>query len=51
MFGYLQESEKKFFDTRAMCRACKDVNGNPVDPIEQQVTRRNHYVGQSVLNP
>lgn len=37
MFGYLQESEKKFLDTRGMCRACKDAAGQPVDPLEQQV--------------
>ena len=38
MFGYLQESEKKFLDTSSMCRACKDAGGQPVDPLEQQVT-------------
>ncbi|CAN0006747.1 unnamed protein product, partial [Laminaria digitata] len=37
MFGYLQESEKKFLDTSGMCRACKDAGGQPVDPLEQQV--------------
>lgn len=39
MFGYLQESEKKFLDPRAMCRACKDAGGQPVDPLEQQVPK------------
>lgn len=37
LFGYLQESEKKFLDTTGMCRACKDPAGKPVDPLEQQV--------------
>lgn len=37
LFGYLQESERKFLDTSSMCRACKDPAGKPVDPLEQQV--------------
>mmetsp|Transcript_12467 Transcript_12467/g.20271 ORF Transcript_12467/g.20271 Transcript_12467/m.20271 type:complete len:3278 (-) Transcript_12467:248-10081(-) len=31
LFGYLQESEKKFFDTRDFCAAYKDYDGQPMN--------------------
>ena len=35
MFGYLQESEKKWFDTRELCAAFRDADNAPVNPSVQ----------------
>ena len=31
LFGYLQESEKQFYETRSLCQAYKDYDGLPVN--------------------
>lgn len=36
MFGFLQDSVKKYFDTRNFCSAYKDIEGNPVNVAQQQ---------------
>jgi ubiquitin C-terminal hydrolase len=36
MFGYLQESQKQFYNPRDFCNANKDYDGNPTDVCLQQ---------------
>jgi len=36
LFGNLLLSEKKYFDTRGLCNAYKDFDGQPLNPGEQQ---------------
>jgi ubiquitin carboxyl-terminal hydrolase 34 len=35
MFGYLQESAKRSYDTTPFCAACKDCEGKPVNTAQQ----------------
>ena len=36
LFANLQESEKKYFETKPFCDSYKDWDGNPINPVEQQ---------------
>ena len=36
LFGNLQESERRAFDTAGFCNSYKDFDGNPTNPSEQQ---------------
>ena len=45
MFGYLEESQKRFFDTRELCGAWRDYDHLPINPsIQMDVDEFYNYL-------
>lgn len=50
LFAYLQESEKRFANTRPFCESYKELDGSPVNPNVQMDVDGNHNINNNNHN-